>query len=349
MFAFAVWDRAERRLWLVRDRLGIKPLYWGRFGSLLLFGSELKALRAHSGWQAELNRDAIAGYLRFGYIPSPHSIYRGVQKLPPGCLLHIEQHRDPRLDRYWSLERVIQDAQTSPFRGSDAEAEQALFELLSDAVSRRMIADVPLGAFLSGGIDSSTVVALMQSASSRKVRTFTIGFREGSYDEAPHAKAVAEHLGTDHTELYVTPEEAQDVIPHLPDIYDEPFADSSQIPTFLVSQLTRKHVTVALSGDGGDELFCGYTRYLHAASLRPVVAHDASATAEHRVSSVAERPSPRLGYRLSRGAPAVAYIAPRDQDEKICCDLARRRGRDLSTASFALARPMRSNHWRQRT
>jgi asparagine synthase (glutamine-hydrolysing) len=268
MFAFALWDRQERRLWLVRDRLGIKPLYWGQFGDLFMFGSELKALRAHRGWPVELNRDAVAAYLRFGYVPAPHAIFRGVSKLTPGTILTLDEKREPRIAPFWTLAGVAQDAARAPFTGNDAEAEEALDSLLRDAVRRRMIADVPLGAFLSGGIDSSTVVALMQSCSNRPVRTFSIGFHEAGYDEAPHAKAVANHLGTDHTELYVTPEEARAVIPHLADIYDEPFADSSQIPTFLISELTRRHVTVALSGDGGDELFGGYNRYIHANLLR---------------------------------------------------------------------------------
>ena len=269
MFAFALWDRQTRRLWLVRDRLGIKPLYWGKFGDLLLFGSELKALRAHPGWPVEINRDAIAAFVRFNYIPGPHSIYRNVYKLPPGAILEIGPKGEPRIERFWTLDDAIERARSDPFHGSDAEAEEALATLLGDAVERRMIADVPLGAFLSGGIDSSTVVALMQSRSARPVRTFSIGFEEEEYNEAHHAKAVAQHLGTDHTELYVTHDEARDVIPRLPEIYDEPFADSSQIPTYLISALTRRYVTVALSRDGGEELFCGYTRYFHAKSLRP--------------------------------------------------------------------------------
>lgn len=269
MFAFALWDRQTRRLWLVRDRLGIKPLYWGNFGKFLLFGSELKALRAHAGWPVQINRDAIASFMRFNYIPAPHSIYRGIYKLSPGAILEFDERGEPRIERFWTLDDAIRQARRDPFKGSDAEAEEALATLLGDAVERRMIADVPLGAFLSGGIDSSTVVALMQSASKRPVRTFSIGFQEEEYNEAHHAKAVAQHLGTDHTELYVTHDEARDVIPRLSEMYDEPFADSSQIPTYLISALTRRDVTVALSGDGGDELFCGYNRYFHALSIRP--------------------------------------------------------------------------------
>jgi asparagine synthase (glutamine-hydrolysing) len=268
MFAFALWDRRDRRLWLVRDRLGIKPLYWGQFGRLLVFASELKALRAHPGWQPEVDRDSVAAYLRFAYVPSPRSIYRGINKLPPGTILEIDERGECKIEAFWSLADVVREGQQQPFVGTDAEAESELTRLLGDAVERRMIADVPLGAFLSGGIDSSLVVALMQSKSNRPVRTFSIGFREQGYDEAPHAAAVAKHLGTDHTEFYVTSEDARGVIPKLADMYDEPFADSSQIPTYLISELTRRKVTVALSGDGGDELFCGYNRYLQAALHR---------------------------------------------------------------------------------
>lgn len=272
MFAFAAWDRRERKLWLVRDRLGIKPLYWGQFGDLFLFASELKGMRAHPGWPVEIDRDSIAAFVRFGYIPGSRSIYRGVHKLAPGTIMSIDARREPHIAPFWSLEDAVRQGRLNPFRGSDQAAEEELAALLGDAVGRRMIADVPLGAFLSGGIDSSTVVALMQSQSVRPVRTFSIGFEEQGYNEAHHAKAVAQHLGTEHTELYVTPEEARDVIPQLPEIYDEPFADSSQIPTYLISALTRRYVTVALSGDGGDELFCGYNRYSYAASLRPRLA-----------------------------------------------------------------------------
>lgn len=261
MFAFALWDRAERRLTLARDRLGIKPLYWGRQNGRLMFASELKALRALPDWRGELDRDALAAYLRHNYIPAPHSVYKDIRKLEAGTMLEIEPAGEPAVRPYWSLADAVEVGAAAPLDVSDDEALETLDGLLRDAVTRRMISDVPLGAFLSGGIDSSTVVALMQAASDRPVRTFSIGFHEQAYDEAPHAKAVAQHLGTDHTEQYVTPDEARDVIPRLPAIYDEPFADSSQIPTFLVSQMTREHVTVALSGDGGDELFAGYNRY----------------------------------------------------------------------------------------
>jgi len=261
MFAIALWDRQTRSLTLVRDRLGIKPIYWGQFGGLFLFGSELKALTAHPGWTPEINRDAVSAFLRHNYVPTPLSIYRGVHKLAPGCILTLRDGAEPEITRFWDARQVVGDAVRHRLDLTDAEATDQLEALLKDAVGRRMIADVRLGAFLSGGIDSSTVVALMQAQSSQPVRTFSIGFNEKGYDEAQHAKAVAAHLGTEHTELYVDPRHALDIIPKIPDWYDEPFADSSQIPTFLVSEMTRAHVTVALSGDGGDELFAGYNRY----------------------------------------------------------------------------------------
>lgn len=285
MFAFALWDRAEQKLCLARDRLGEKPLYYGRLGKTLVFASELKALRAHRAWKAEVNRDALALYMRHNYIPAPHSIYQGIYKLPPGSFLsvgsegladqstfspqpsHAATASSLRPEYYWSAKSVAESGVRDFLKLGDNEAVTQLDELLRGAVGRQMVADVPLGAFLSGGIDSSTIVALMQAQSSRPVKTFTIGFNEAGYNEAEHAKAVARHLGTEHTELYVTPEEAMAVIPKLPTLYDEPFADSSQIPTFLVAQLARQHVTVALSGDGGDELFGGYNRYFWGRNL----------------------------------------------------------------------------------
>ncbi|MBV2182165.1 MAG: asparagine synthase (glutamine-hydrolyzing) [Castellaniella sp.] len=267
MFAFAVWDRQERVLTLARDRLGEKPLYYGwqgqGDGACFLFGSEIKALRRHPAFRAEIDRDALCLLMRHNYIPAPYSIHRDIFKLPAGCLLTMSlDRREPRIDRYWSLPEVAVAGVRNPWTGSPEEATDALEGLIGSAVRQQMLADVPLGAFLSGGIDSSAIVALMQSQSSRPVKTFTIGFHEDGYDEAGHARAVSRHLGTDHTELYVTPQQALDVIPRLPDLYSEPFADSSQIPTFLVSQLARQKVTVSLSGDGGDELFAGYGRYV---------------------------------------------------------------------------------------
>ena len=264
MFAFALWDRQTRTLFLGRDRLGEKPLYYGWAGTTFLCASELKALRAYPAFKAEINRDALALLLRYDYVPAPHSIYRGVYKLPAGTLLTVKPEdigREPSPVPYWSLQDVVERGAADPFLGTDDDAVAQLDELLRDAVKLRMVADVPLGAFLSGGIDSSTVVALMQAQSARPVKTFSIGFHETAYDEAQFASKVARHLGTDHTELYVTPAEAQAVIPRLPTLYDEPFADSSQIPTFLVSELARRQVTVSLSGDGGDEVFGGYNRY----------------------------------------------------------------------------------------
>ena len=262
MFAFGVWDRAERRLTLGRDRIGEKPLYYGAFGRTFVFASELKAIRVHPACEREIDREALASFLRYCYIPEPRSIYSNIRKLPPGSLLEIDaagSHQEAV--PYWSAAKTLASARAHPFTGGDVEALDAFERVLGDAVELQMIADVPLGAFLSGGIDSSLVVAMMQKRASRPVKTFTIGFAEKAYDESPHACAVAKHLGTDHTELVVTPAEAMDVIPKLARLYDEPFADSSQIPTYLVAQLARRNVTVSLSGDAGDELFGGYTRY----------------------------------------------------------------------------------------
>ncbi|MFC7518367.1 asparagine synthase (glutamine-hydrolyzing) [Herbaspirillum sp. GCM10030257] len=272
MFAFAVWDREAVSLTLVRDRLGEKPLYYGwqqRGGSpVFLFGSELKALKIHPAFEGEIDRGALSLQLRHGCIPSPYSIYCGIAKLPPGCLLTVSpRRREPQITKYWNAFEAGRSQAEHAFAGNPAQAVDRLEALLTDAVQQQMIADVPLGAFLSGGIDSSTVVALMQRQSSRPVKTFAIGFHEDGYNEAEHAKAVAQHLGTDHTGLYVTAQDALEVIPRLPALYDEPFADPSQIPTFLVSQLARRQVTVSLSGDAGDELFGGYNRYHNTARL----------------------------------------------------------------------------------
>ena len=260
MFAFALWDRDERTLLLARDRFGEKPLYYGKAGGVFLFASELKALRAHPAFNTEIDRDALACYLQFNCVPAPYSIYRGIHKLLPGTLLRYKSG-DISISAFWSARTCVERAISQPFRGSETEALEELDWLLRDAVRLRMHSDVPLGAFLSGGIDSSLIVALMQAQSSRPVRTFTIGFHDEAYDEAVDARTVARHLGTEHTELYVTPAEAIGLVSRLPEIYDEPFADSSQIPTLLISQLARRHVTVSLSGDGGDEVFGGYNRY----------------------------------------------------------------------------------------
>jgi asparagine synthase (glutamine-hydrolysing) len=268
MFAFALWDSHERRLHLVRDRLGIKPLYYGRVDGAFVFASELKALKIFPGFQTDIDLDSLAAYMRCAYVPAPFSIYRGIQQLLPGRILTLAAaDGSPVLDTYWSAADVARYGVKDPVQGSEDEIIAQLHATLMDAVRLRMVADVPLGAFLSGGIDSSAVVALMQSQSSRPVKTFTIGFHEDVYNEATHARKIARHLGTDHTELFVTPQDALDVVPLLPSMYDEPFADSSQIPTHLVSKLARRHVIVALSGDGGDELFCGYARYAFVISL----------------------------------------------------------------------------------
>lgn len=264
MFAFALWDKADRKLFLVRDRLGEKPLYYGWMGKTFLFGSELKALRAHPSFKAEIDREALALYLKHNYVPAPYSIYKNVFKLLPGTYLVINSSDPdilPNSQPYWSMSQVLENALCSPYQGTEEEAVRELDHLLREVIKGQMIADVPLGAFLSGGIDSSTVVSIMQAISSKPVKTFSIGFREAGYNEAHYAASVARHLGTDHTELYVTPAEAMEVIPKLPTLYDEPFSDSSQIPTYLVAALARQHVTVSLSGDGGDELFGGYNRY----------------------------------------------------------------------------------------
>jgi asparagine synthase (glutamine-hydrolysing) len=277
MFALGLWDRVERRLWLARDRFGEKPLYYGWSNGAFAFASELGALRRVPQFDCVVDRDVLALYLQFNYVPAPYSIYRSIFKLEAGCLmaLGLEEAamaiatapRAPfrtgglQIEAYWSLAAVARDGLANPI-ADENEAIDELEKTLRAAVHGQCVADVPLGAFLSGGIDSSTIVALMQAQSSRPIKTFTIGFNEAGFDEAKFAKEVARHLRTDHTELYVTPRETQDVIPKLTAIYSEPFADASQIPTHLVSKLARTHVTVALSGDAGDELFGGYNRYL---------------------------------------------------------------------------------------
>ena len=269
MFAFALWDRKEKSLYLVRDRMGEKPLYYGWQKGIFLFGSELKTLKAHPCFDSEVDRGSIALQLRHNCIPAPYSIYKGIKKLLPGTFLKLSEDNEGTFDRelpepqkYWSFADAVEIGIEGRFRGSESAAISELDRLLSRSVTEQMVADVPLGAFLSGGVDSSLVVALMQKHSSVPIKTFSIGFNESGYDEAIYAKEVANHLGTEHTELYVTAQQAMDVIHRLPQLYDEPFSDSSQIPTFLVAEMTRKKVTVALSGDGGDELFGGYNRYV---------------------------------------------------------------------------------------
>lgn len=269
MFAYALWDREERVLHLARDRVGIKPLYYGWIGDTFLFGSELCALAQHPAFEGHINREALELYLDFAYVPTPLSIYERIRKLPPGTSLKVkagENSAEPI--RYWDLASAFAAA---PWSGSEQEAIERLENLLESVVERQMISDVPLGAMLSGGIDSSAVVALMCAKARGRVKTFSIGFAEKGFDESPFARNVARHLGTDHTQLVLSAQDALDVIPKLPELYDEPFADSSQIPSFLVSRLARTQVTVALTGDGGDELFGGYSRYLYAPKIWQIV------------------------------------------------------------------------------
>jgi asparagine synthase (glutamine-hydrolysing) len=296
MFAIALWCRISKKLYLIRDRFGEKPLYyswqgWGDQGAFI-FGSELKALRRHPAFRSAVCHESLSLYLKNLAVPGHGSIYRDVYKVAPGTILEFGLgYQDPIVSTYWSAQDVVVQSVQEPFIGSESYAIDALENLLKDAVTQQMVTDVPIGAFLSGGVDSSTIVALMQSQSASPVKTFSIGFHEDKYNEAEYAREVAGHIGTDHTELYVTPKQALDVIPLLPSLYDEPFADSSQIPTFLVSQMTRRHVTVALSGDAGDELFGGYNRYSIASGLWP------------RLSRI---PSPfrhALSYGITRFSP----------------------------------------------
>lgn len=332
MFALALWDRQERTLALARDRLGEKPLYFGWQGSgpnaAFLFASELKPIVLHPAFAGEVSRDALTLLMRYGYIPAPYSIYTSIRKLEPGTILTLsDRKREGNSETYWSGAEIAVAGAAKSLDLTPDEAVSGLEDVLTKAVGQQMVADVPLGAFLSGGIDSSTIVALMQKQAARPVRTFSIGFHEDGYNEAEHAKAVARHLGTDHTELYISPEQAQAVIPRLPDIYDEPFADSSQIPTFLVSQMARQHVTVSLSGDAGDELFGGYTRYgmtarfwrrmaaipaplrdLGASGLKSLPA----ATWDRLLKMVPPAPASVTGDRVHKGA---ALLASRSIDD----------------------------------
>ncbi|HJT22723.1 MAG TPA: asparagine synthase (glutamine-hydrolyzing) [Nitrospira sp.] len=325
MFAFALWDRETHVLILGRDRLGIKPLYYGWAGGMFAFGSELKIFKQISGFDRSINRDSVMAFMRYAYIPEPWSIYQYIYKLPPGCLLsitpdqaHSRQGFSPHPDdtqarwrplRYWSAKHIVEMGISDPFEGSDQDAIDRLDRLLRETIKLRMIADVPLGAFLSGGVDSSLVVALMQAQTGTPVKTFTIGFQEQDYNEAIHASAVAKHLGTQHTELYVTPAETMAVIPQLPQMYDEPFADSSQIPTFLVAQLARNHVTVALSGDGGDELFAGYNRYFWGRQLWKQVSWLPESVRQAMANSI-QSISPSILDRLSKSLGSLGWTMP---------------------------------------
>lgn len=303
MYALALWDRHERVLHLVRDRLGIKPLFFAPEVEGVAFGSELKALRARGGMPRSLDLGAVASFLRYGYVPAPHAIFAGIEKVLPGEIVSIFPDGAVFRARYWRLEDAVAAGHADPLDVSDEEATDRLAALLADAVGRQMISDVPLGAFLSGGVDSSTVAALMVAAGRGEVRTFSIGFPDFGFDESEHAAAVARHLGTTHTELTVTASDALAVVPSMTEMYDEPFADSSQIPTHLVSRLTRRHVTVALSGDGGDELFAGYNRYRVAAESWSRVAR-IPAPLRRAASGV-------LGIIPPQAVDALAYLLPR--------------------------------------
>lgn len=322
IFAFGILDRQERRLFLVRDHLGVKPLYHGLAGSTFAFASELKPFHQIPGFSPTISPNSLDALLRYSYVPTPGTIFEGISKLPPGTIGEVQIDQPTaamRMSTYWSAKQTALSGTRDPLVISPGQAVAALDTVLRTAVESQMVSDVPLGAFLSGGVDSSTVVALMQSASSRPIRTFSIGFSEAAYNEAHAAAAVAAHLGTDHTELFVSPQQALDVITQLPHIFDEPFADSSQIPTFLVSQLARQSVTVALSGDGGDELFAGYNRHVlgerlwglmrgtphpvrHALSrsatwLAPS-AYDRAGNAWHRVTG--HQLPPRFGFQVHK-------------------------------------------------
>jgi len=303
MFALALWDNEIKEVFLARDRIGEKPLYYGKNGDIFLFGSELKALRAHPEFAPTIDRDALCLFLRHNYIPQPFSIYQGIHKLPPGHFIKLGANATPTA--YWSVDGAVQAAQKNPFEGSDEQALNVLDQVLMQSVKSQMQADVPLGAFLSGGVDSSLIVAMMQAQSLRPVKSFSIGFEDKQFDEAPFAKEVARHLGTDHHELYVSAEQARGVIPNLPKLYDEPFSDSSQIPTFLVSEMARQHVTVSLSGDAGDELFGGYNRYTWGNSIWSKLSA-VPKPARHLAAATITRVSPANWNRFAAPLLAVA-------------------------------------------
>lgn len=303
MFAIALWNRETRTLTLVRDRLGIKPLHYGRLGRRFVFASELKAFHACTQWHPVLDRNALASFVRLNYVPTPQTIFKGIRKLPAGCLLSVRAGEAPRVERFWDLLDVVDAGRGAPdHRTSVSEAMDGLEDVLSAAVGGCMTSDLPVGAFLSGGIDSSTVTALMQRLGGQPVRTFTIGFGESDVDEAAHARRVASHLNAEHTELRLSPIMAQEVIPRLPEIYDEPFADSSQIPTFLISQLARGQVGVALSGDGGDEVFAGYNRYVQGRALAPVLTY-APSWLRHLAANALQGVRPSAWTGLFRAVP----------------------------------------------
>jgi len=331
MFAIALWDGEKQLLTLARDRMGEKPLYYGWHGETLLFGSELKALKCDPQFEAEVDRNSLALLLRHSYIPAPYSIYKGISKLSPGHYItlplgNIDAARQSRPQAYWQVNTAVQKGQANPFVGSASEAVDLLEQELRSSIGEQMLADVPLGAFLSGGVDSSAVVALMQVQSKQPVRTFTIGFDEHGYDEAVHAKEVARHLGTEHTELYVRPEDALNVVPQLPSMYCEPFADSSQMATYLVSKMASEQVKVVLSGDGGDELFGGYNRYLTARKVWGQMGRlpkPARHVAAHMLRSLSPSTWDGLYKRISPILPKRFHIAsPGDKAQKLADVLA---------------------------
>ncbi|MBF0188982.1 MAG: asparagine synthase (glutamine-hydrolyzing) [Magnetococcales bacterium] len=323
MFAFALWDRQERRLTLGRDRLGIKPLYWGEVNGVLFFGSQPKAFRPHPKWRSELNRDAMEQMIRFGHVPTGSSIYQGIKQMEPGSILVWDRRGLTRSHRYWYPISVAAERPEHTGNQSDEQVDEALESLLKDAVSLRKLADVPLGAFLSGGIDSTAVVSLMAALGGEAPKTFAIGFEQSGYDESAHARKVSEHLGTDHREWIITEKDALAVIPSLAEIYDEPFADSSQIPTLLVSKLARQSVTVVLSGDGGDEGFAGYNRHKVASRISalqargPFLLRRLASNLLHRISPAmwdhfgsilpaSKRPR-QLGMKMHKLADVLAH------------------------------------------
>jgi asparagine synthase (glutamine-hydrolysing) len=329
MYAIAVWDRETRRLHLVRDRMGVKPLYYGFVGRTFVYGSELKALRRHPGFDARIDRDALRLYLRFMYVPAPFSIYEGIAKLMPGTILTLDPATgETRTTVYWSARDAALDGARHRFGGSEEDASLELEALLRDAIKIRMVADVPLGVFLSGGVDSSLVTALMQAQSETPVKSFSIGFADAAYNEAPFAAAVARHLGTEHTELMMHERDALDLIPRLGTMYDEPFADSSQIPTHLVSALARRHVTVSLSGDGGDELFGGYTRYFVGQRLF------------RGLTKVPRRARPLLGRALTSFSPRAWDRLRRRLGERVHKVARVLKGGDVDAMYFELV-----SHW----
>ena len=261
MFAFALWDRKKKELMLCRDRIGIKPLYWAEFGDSILFASEIKALKKHPKWNSKINHESLNSFFLYNYVPGPKTIFEKVHKMQPGTIITVSPHKIPSIEKYWSLEEVIRSNKNQNLEITQKETEEELEKLLNDSVSKRLVSDVPLGVLLSGGVDSSLVASLAQKNSGKPIKTFTVGFDEDNYNEAPYSKKIAEYLRTDHNELYLSPKDVIELTPLLSSIYDEPFADSSQIPTTLISKFAKKEVTVSLSGDGGDEVFLGYNRH----------------------------------------------------------------------------------------